>query len=783
MPATPPWESARNGVSNDLNAVNHANQVNQLLGTHGINPVYEGNRVVVPADGTGFFQEFTGNGIDLAQTFTMSGTTTGRVSLPVFSTSTGSDFTVTLCPDSGGNPVTTNVLAQTMVPASWVNNLTNQFGTVGAGPLVIAQNQTMTGTQNITTGQAWGAITVDGTGTPLFNNSVCTNGNYFISAGGITTALSGAVFTSQFVGTGQLATPILQPSIPVPTYFGMLAANSNSLFFIGGNIASGGTTLTANTYTASWNPLTGIVGTWSLQAAIPLAVQHGSAATSGNTVYVVGGADQSDVVRAEVYYATVSNGQITTWNRAQNLPTPLQQSAVAVVNGWLVVAGGSTTSGSNTSTSLVYYAQILPDGSLGLWRSGPSLASAMYTWAPGWNFATTDSGMHIVGGTVTGGGAIFLVQSLSVTANAVGDYWKSQGFGSIGGAQMVTAFPMGNGKWNLITPHIGNPSSYAWSVLTPMPFMSVPLVATGLTNGATYHIMYQEHQYRTSSDFLSIGMSNGAYPVSAQSRTRGGSVWSTFSSGNSIPMVIYDNSVSANGLILHTWEDPTSTGSTAFSNMASRTTSMLYNSYNLPIGYCESTVLPNEPLNMNPTFTTGVTNWTAHNCTFVQSSAQVHGGFAFSGLMTPNGVASAPNVTSELVPIQQALVSFRPVQIYQINGWFYSPTGWGNVSLSVDWYDANQTYITTTNSTTTLAAATWTNLVMSYNPPSNAFYASINFIEATTPAAGNTVFFSNVFIVASPERTLAVAPVVQINYGSSGSNGVPWPPLGVTAFN
>jgi hypothetical protein len=310
-----------------------------------------------------------------------------------------------------------------------------------------------------------------------------------------------------------------------------------------------------------------------------------------------------------------------------------------------------------------------------------------------------------------------------------------------------------------------------------MAFMSVPLYVTGLTNGATYHLVYQEHQYRSSSDFLSLGLSNGSLSKDALVRTRGTSTWTTLAAGNSVPLVIWDNSVGGN--IIHTWEDPTANGTTAFSNASSRITSTLYNYLNLPVGYCEATLLPNEPLNKNPTFTTNVANWTTHNCTFVQSVAQTQGGFAFSGLMTPNGVATAPNVTSELVPIQQALISFRPVQIYQINGWFYSPTGYGNVSLSVDWYDANSTYITTSNSTTTLPVATWTNLVMSYNAPGNAFFASINFIEAGTPGVTNTVYFSNVMIVASPERNIEVAPVVQVSYAA---NSV-WPPIGITTFN
>jgi hypothetical protein len=775
VPATPTWEAARNGVPTDLDAVNHASQLNQLLGTHSVYPVYKGNPVVRPFGGSGFFQNSTGNGHDISQPFTMSGTTVSRVSVPVLANNNGADYTVTLCPDSGGTPNLNNVLAQTVVPSSWVTNLTNQYGIPGSSALVVPQNQTMAATQNITFNVAWGAVTVDGSGSSLQQNSVATSGNYFISASGITTNLTGAVFTAQFLGTGLMATPVAQPPLPVPVYEGSLTATTDSLVYAAGNTTNSGTALTANVYTASWDSLSGSVGAWSLQTALPVALQHATAASSGNTVYIVGGTNGANVVQNGVYFATVNNGQIPVWSTGPSLPTALQQSAVAAVNGWLIVAGGSTTSGTNTATNLVYYAKINADGSLGAWQTGPTLPQAIWTWADGWNTAVTDSSFNVVGGIVTGGGGASNLQTLSVTANGIGDYWHNES--SLFGAVAASAFPMGNGQWNLFSLVIAN-SNYSWTVMTPMPLMSVPLYATGLTNGGTYHIVYQEHQYLSSSDYLSLGMLNGSYPTDALTRVRGTNTWSTFLAGYSVPLVVWDNTPGGN--LLHTWEDPSSTGSAAFSNMSTRATSLLYNHFNLPIGFCEATVLPNEPLNMNPTFATGVANWTPHNCTFVQSNAQTQGGFAFSGLMTPNGVAVAPNVTSELIAVPQVSVVFRPVQIYQVNGWFYSPTGAATVNLAIDWYDIGSNFILTTSTTSSLTAATWTNLIISYNPPANASFASIDFIEAGTPGVGNTVFFSNVFLVSSPERTTSVAPVVQINYPSGTT---PLPATGVTQFN
>jgi hypothetical protein len=134
--------------------------------------------------------------------------------------------------------------------------------------------------------------------------------------------------------------------------------------------------------------------------------------------------------------------------------------------------------------------------------------------------------------------------------------------------------------------------------------------------------------------------------------------------------------------------------------------------------------------------------------------------------MTPSGVDATVNVTSELIPITAVHPVFSSAQWYMANGWFYSPTGWANMSLSVDWYDRNSTYITTTNSTVSIAAATWVNLVAAYKPPTGASFASINVIEGSTPAAGNTLYFSNVTLTLTNELTTAIAPVAQIVYAN-----------------
>lgn len=775
MPATfGAWEAAVNGNPGNLNATNHASEINQMLGTHAITPIYEGARIITPVGGCGGSNYFPGNSKDVAQPFVMPAakTVVSRVSLPIIYYGGGADVVVTLVPQSGGIPSTNNVLARTVVPYQQLTSLTSPTGLANGGPLVSPQNHNVIGKNDIPV-VTWGSVTVDSSGSAIVNQAIATSGNYLISAGGKTANITGAVVTAQFLGQGNLASPQIQPAVPQASFFGMLAATSDSLVYAGGNTTVVGTTLVPTVYTASWNNLTGEVGAWSAQASIPVAIQNGQAAAYNNTVYILGGVDGSGVLQNAVYYANVSNGQITTWNRGPVLPFAYEQMAAGVVNGWLIVAGGNTNPGGSTAVSTVIYAKINADGSLGGWQTGPSLPTAVHTWGPGWNQSVTSDAFCVVAGIVTGGGSSNLIQTLSVGPNGVGDYWKT--VTAVSGASIDCAFPLANGSWNLFFLNFGG-SFYQHTVLAPMPLLSVPLYATGLTPGNTYYVMIQEHQYVSSSDFISITRGNGSLPGDTLVRNRNntaGGAWTTLFAGNSVPMVVYDNT--PGGQPLHTWEDPESTGSTANSNFAGRTTSFIYGNRNNIIGVADSTLLPNDPLNRNPTFTTGVSSWTTHNCTFVQSNAQTHGGFPFSGLMTPNGVSATVNVTSELIPIHPALVAFGPVVWVQLNGWFYSPTGYGTVSLSADWYDAGNIYITTTNSSVGLAAATWTNLVSYYQPPANAFYVSINVLEGSTPGASNTLFLSDVTVQLSPEQTTSLPAISQITYVSDNT----WPPSGV----
>lgn len=344
---------------------------------------------------------------------------------------------------------------------------------------------------------------------------------------------------------------------------------------------------------------------------------------------------------------------------------------------------------------------------------------------------------------------------------------------------MMAAFPTGNGQWFVVNTNIPT-NEYFYTTLTPVPQISVPLPATGLTPGNTYHVILQQHQ-RTSADYLSYGITNETPvpigPVALSSPRHGNSWTPVVGTGNwTLPITVHDNTPT--GPVLHTWEDPSlgNSGATPNANLASRTSTLTYTDTGLLLGVLEATARPNLPLNSNPTFTSGVTGWTATNCTLAQSNAQTHGGLPFSGLITPNGTSATVFAESNLGPVRPNLSTLNAPFWYQAQGWVYSPTGYSSVSLSVNWYDSAGTYLSTSSNTVSVPATTWTFLNNYYVVPVGAAQGTLVPTESGTPTGSNLLYLSNVTLTLSPECAGVLSSVAQVNYPT----GALWPPTGVT---
>jgi hypothetical protein len=555
---TPNWQAARNGLPGDTNAIDKSAQINQLLGAHGVTPIYTGNRVVTAvgscAGGSDPSNEwvFHLDAFDYDQPFPMSGTSIGRVVVPLLPVGAGADILVSLCADSSGTPGT--VLAQARIPASWINAFSSVRAAAGpatqtvlqtaTGPLVLPQFNTLQAGNS--TGVNWASPTGSASGSAT-NPSWVMAGNYLILVGGKDPASGqpvGNVYTIGYGGGSSLTAAVPQPPVPGGVTQTAAMATPSNVVVAGGLINP--TTSTPNVYVAGWSPNTGQLSAWSAQAALPQAVDGSAAASWNNTVYVIGGeVIGSGSFLNTVYFAAINNGQIGSWQTGPPLPINLFLARAAVVGNFLLVFGGIGPGGS-TYNSEFLYAPINPDGSLGNWLTGPQIPTPIEST----NIVVTPNGVVCFGGFTTGAGVTNKIQAISFSDRGPGVWNQQQG--AVSAAYNPTAvFSNGSGQWQVFYITGTNFTTHALYIV---PTISVPLNASGLTNGATYHILLQQ-QGGTSYNFLRTRVDSNVYTgnPTALFRGRGGGSWTTFTTGFAIPLSVYDNT--AGGHVLHTWED------------------------------------------------------------------------------------------------------------------------------------------------------------------------------------------------------------------------------------
>lgn len=533
---TPTWSAARNGLPGDANAVDKSAQVNQFLGTHGVTAVYAGTQLITPNGNTplaGVQPNYSLLNTDYDQPFVLpSGTTVGRVSIPVSPVGVGADLQVSLYTDVAGAPGA--LLTTTRIPATWINAFGSADGSL-SGPLALAQyNTVQTG---IGTTILWASPAASGSG--VAGNPMATvNGNTLISAGGtIPGNISSGVFTIEFTGSA-LSNAALQPSLPETAYLGTLVATPDTLVCIAGQTGSPAVN-TANVYAAQWDPSTVTVSTWSVQPALPVALYLVSAASWNENIYVVGGTDGVTTSFNTVYYTSIQNGQLQAWSTGPPLPVGVNSTYVVAMNGFLIVVGGGLTVGTDRA---MFYAKINTDGSLGQWQTGPPAPYTTFSFG-GVGCSTTTNALVILGNDSTTDTRE--LQSLTFGVNGPGS-WVTQYYTHAG---HTGAFAAGvGGQWTLINAFA---TLYYISTLYPVPQISVPLPTTGLTGGNTYHLVLHQPD-GDLNDYLTTWVTTGNALPLAYGTNVGGGGWS-YLAGSSIAINVFN--LSTGGQVWHTWED------------------------------------------------------------------------------------------------------------------------------------------------------------------------------------------------------------------------------------
>jgi len=794
---TPNYSAVSNGLPVDLSAVNHAAHISQFVGTHNLRIGYNGARKLSPLSGDNLVWYNPSTLQDVSQPITMSGTVMGRVLVPLLPVGNGGDVLVSLYSNSAGSPnIAAGALAQTLVPAGIINTLAAPTGLTDAGPGALPQNNTYYlsgGTVTSTIAPPVGDSIIM---TALSSGCFTYSGDYIIGAGGDNGVSStNKVFTYEYLGGGALSQATFQPSLPVGASNATVITTSDTIVFAGGQTLSGGVyTHVNNVFVASWDSNQGIIGQWSAASSLPTAVAHAGGASYNNTVYVVGGDVTGPTPANTVYYATISNGHIGSWVTGPALQQKLTGAFVTVVDSWLVVSGGiPALAGTGTSSTAVYYTPINADGTLtGSWQVGSPLPTGVDAYDITANAVSLGgTATCIIGGYNTVVGTVSPVnETLIQSGNSYGfnHHWVTNKWtitSSVSGPNDLVgpsgAFDNGDGSWDVVAimPVNGDSTDiqYQQVTFTPVPAISIPLVATGLTNGAVYHIVFTQVNQVTENDYVSIPIANGSYSSDALVASRHGTSWSTLRAGYSVPVVVYDNQANVvttdtagnfinDSNVYHIWADPDAgnSGSGAFANLASRWSYIGYSYANLPLLMSDTTVHSTSALNVNPTFASGVSNWTPVNCTFTQSSAHVHGGYLFSGLITPNGTSATVYVESEKENIPINLASSGAPNYVYVSGWLYSALGTSSFSLSTNWYDSASVYLSTSNTIVSLPATTWTFVGNWFAVPSGASRATVVPTLGGTPSAANLLYLSDIRLNLSPELTRCTAAVSTVSY-------------------
>ena len=241
------------------------------------------------------------------------------------------------------------------------------------------------------------------------------------------------------------------------------------------------------------------------------------------------------------------------------------------MNGWLIVAGGLNSSG--TALTSVWCSRIPAGGAPGGWQAGPRLPAPAFAYSPGWNLAVTDSAIMIVAGDSTGGDPTVRVQALTVTPDGPGAGWQTGQNYIEGGDWQTAAYPgPAAGSWEVFNLHL---TTYDTIPLVPVPIISVPLPASGLTAGDTYHLLLRQHG-GDLNDYASVGLDPSALPGAGQFRPSAGGPWTGLADDYGVIAAVCDQA--PEGRLLHLWEDA-----------GARVTSLVYAGASSELlGVCES---------------------------------------------------------------------------------------------------------------------------------------------------------------------------------------------------
>lgn len=136
-------------------------------------------------------------------------------------------------------------------------------------------------------------------------------------------------------------------------------------------------------------------------------------------------------------------------------------------------------------------------------------------------------------------------------------------------------------------------------------------------------------------------------------------------------------------------------------------------------------------LNTNPTFDTDLTGWSGSGGTAVRVTSPVKVG-AGAAQFTPDGAAQFPSLVSDAIAVTAGTT-------YRATAWIRCATS-RNVDLNINWFDADDNYLDTSNAATVnLTANVWTFYDGEVVAPANSVTGTLNPTVPTFPPVTDVI--------------------------------------------
>lgn len=148
-------------------------------------------------------------------------------------------------------------------------------------------------------------------------------------------------------------------------------------------------------------------------------------------------------------------------------------------------------------------------------------------------------------------------------------------------------------------------------------------------------------------------------------------------------------------------------------------------------------------LNANPTFDVNTADWSAASATLTRSNVQSWSG-GWSGLLT-SAATSDPRAQHTTVPVSRG-------RQYRASGWLFAPQALpGGMSININWFRADGTYLSTSANSAVPVINTWTNFNAVFVAPTEAARGAVVWSMGGTPGAGNLLYGDHIRM--SPVRS------------------------------